>query len=209
MAPALYASEALTLIVQEWSALGTAAEKAVAPTGELEVIVDRITSLLLVRLVAVVAPLGTYPDLSIAGICRAALMKGKGWPPEVTDVVIAELKEFVTRMVKGYKGADEVYYHNREHCYHVVLSACKLMDMFLSNTTAGNGKKTSPPSFGLRNDAVCLFSLAFAALIHDVEHQGRVCDVGLGAPHHISTALVYGAHELILFPSVLPALIVA
>jgi hypothetical protein len=173
---ALYASEALAIIVQDWSALGTAADKAVAPTGEVEVIVDRITSLLLVRLVAVVAPLGTYPDLSIASICRAVLMKGKGWPKEVTGTVIAELKEFVTRMVKGYKGATEVPYHNREHCYHVVLSACKLMDMFLSSsaTAAQNGRKGSPPSFGLRNDPVLLFSLAFAALVHDVEHQGRI-----------------------------------
>jgi hypothetical protein len=78
-------------------------------------------------------------------------------------------------MVKGYKGADEVYYHNREHCYHVVLSACKLMDMFLISTaTSSNGRRGLPPSFGLRNDPVMLFSLAFAALIHDVEHQGRV-----------------------------------
>jgi hypothetical protein len=178
MAPAMYASEALTLIVQEWSALGTVADKAVAPTGKLEVIVDRITALLVVRVAAIVAPLGTYPDLSIAGICRSVLVKDKGWPPEVTPEVVAELKEFVHRMVKGYKDADETYYHNREHCYHVVLSACKLMDMFLTNASSTNasGKKgPAPPSFGLRNDPVVLFSLAFAALIHDVEHQGTGC----------------------------------
>lgn len=161
----------------------------------MEAIVDRITALLVVRLAAIVAPLGTYPDLSIAGICRSVLVKDRGWPREVTPEVIAELKEYVSRMVKGYKDADEVYYHNREHCYHVVLSACKLMDMFLANASASatsNGKKgPAPPSFGLRNDPVMLFSLAFAALIHDVEHQGAVAAapalfVGLAPPNQIS-----------------------
>ena len=50
------------------------------------------------------------------------------------------------------------------------------MDMFLASTSSTNagGKKgpAPPPSFGLRNDPVVLFALAFAALIHDVEHQG-------------------------------------
>lgn len=171
MVPAPYASEALTLIVQEWSALGTTVDPAVAPTPDVQVLTDRITALLLVRLVAVVSPLGSFPDLSIASICRNVLMKEKSWPDEIDDKVISELREYVHRIIKGYQ---DVPYHNREHCYHVVLSACKLMDMFLlvdTRSTTTNGKR-APPSFGLRNEPLLLFALAFASLVHDVEHQG-------------------------------------
>lgn len=173
MAPAPYATEALALIVQEWGSLGTdVPDPAVAPNPDLDVVTDRLTALLLVRLVAVVAPLGSYPDLSITSICRNVLLKEKGWPAPINDQVVGQLREFVHRMIKGYKA---VPYHNHEHCYHVVLSACKLLDLFLlvdgTKTTNGH-KRGGPPCYGLRNDPLLLLALAFAALIHDVEHQG-------------------------------------
>ena len=166
-----YATTALELMLEEWTALGTTDEKNGTNLTQ-DVIIERLTALLMVRCVACIAPLGTYPDLSVSTMCRTALTRGKAhWPGTlsiITTEFMEQLKEFVMRIVKGYK--DEVPYHNAQHCYHVVLSTCKLIDMIVSR--AGDKSKTLPPSFGLRNDPFKLLALAFAALIHDVEHQG-------------------------------------
>lgn len=164
-----YAELALKLMEPDWKETGVSDDLILAPTDNVDVQVERLTALLLVRLVAVVAPLGTYPDLSITSICKNVLKKQKDWPMEITDTVIAELKEFVKKMFVGYKPASEIPYHSQEHCSHVVLSTCKLMDMMLK---VEKGQRNVPPAFGLRNDPMQLFALAFSALIHDVEHQG-------------------------------------
>lgn len=159
-----YAALALSLVVEDWKQLGLSTDPAIAATDDLEVLIDRVTALLLVRAAAVVAPLGTYPDLSTAGICRNVLSKQRDWPQELDDGVIGQLKEFVGRMLKGYKPAAEVPYHSVEHAYHVVLSTTKLVDMMIAEKKA--------PTYGLRNDGILLMAQIFAALIHDVEHQG-------------------------------------
>ena len=130
-------------------------------TDDIDIIVDRVTAVMLVRLVALVSPLGTYKDLSASTICRAILTKGEGWPDKITDAVIQQLRGFVHKIISGYK---DVPYHNRQHATHVILSANKLLDMMLQNRRN--------PSFGLRNDPLALMAQLFSALIHDVEHQG-------------------------------------
>jgi hypothetical protein len=164
------ATLALALTVEDWHVLGMGHDNAeTAPASELDVLVERVTALLLVRCVAVVAPLGTYQDLSTTNICRTTLMKTDArWPSKINDAVITQLREFVKRILTGYKG---VPYHNREHGFHVVLSMNKLIELMVSQTNTGK-KKKPPVTFGLRNDAVSLLALLFAALVHDVEHQG-------------------------------------
>jgi hypothetical protein len=160
-----HATTALALMVQDWGTISLGTDPDVKASSDVEVCIDRITALLTVRLAAIAAPLGTYPDLSIQNICRNVLLKNRDWPMELTDEVLGQLREFVAKMLKGYK---QVPYHNFEHAYHVVLSACKLMDMFLATTKETLTKK----SYGLRNDPILLMALAFSCLIHDVEHQG-------------------------------------
>lgn len=153
------ATIALGLTIPDWKNIADTPETAA--TSDIEVLTERVTALLLVRCVAVAAPLGRFPDLSTSNICRTALMKKQAWPSKITRKVIDQLREFVRRMLKGYKDCP---YHNREHAFHVVLSVNKLMDMLLQE------KKTK--AFGLRNDGLALMAVLFAALIHDVEHQG-------------------------------------
>ncbi|GAX25071.1 hypothetical protein FisN_10Lh267 [Fistulifera solaris] len=160
------ATLALALTVEEWHQLGLqTGNPDTEPTNDLEKLVDRATALLFIRCVAVVAPLGTYPDLSTSNICRTTLMKQTKWPKALTALFYSQLREFVKRIIAGYK---DVPYHNREHGFHVLLSVNKMIDMMVSQQT---GQK-SPVTFGLRHDPVALLALLYAALIHDVEHQG-------------------------------------
>ena len=171
------ASLALELTRQEWTKLSlNASDSMTAATAEIEVLVERVTALLLVRIVACVAPPGMFPDLSTTMICMTSIgRKRTSWPSQITLEVIHQLRVYVTRILAGYK---DVPYHNREHAYHVILSVNKLLDMMtccyskLDESTAVPRKFRPPPSFGLRNEPLAMFALVFAALIHDVEHQG-------------------------------------
>jgi 3'5'-cyclic nucleotide phosphodiesterase len=116
----------------------------------------RITALLAARCAAVLATT-PYADLSTRTIAQTAIQQG--WP-EALIPRLAPMAEFVRRMLVGYK---EVPYHNRKHAYHVVLSTTKMMDLMLLSPNR---------TYGIRHDPLALLALTFAALIHDVEHQG-------------------------------------
>jgi hypothetical protein len=164
------AAMALSLMVQDWNVLGFGDDPSVASTSDIDVVVERITALLLVRIVAIQAPLGTFQDLSTSNICRTVIMKSKPWPETITPQVIEQLQEFVKKMVYGYK---DTPYHNFEHAYHVTISISRLLDLVLSSGVSnGTKKERPPPSYGLRNDPLNQMAMIFAALVHDVEHQG-------------------------------------
>jgi hypothetical protein len=160
------AATALGLTVQDWSVLGFGADPAVAASSDLDVTVDRLTSLILVRIAAVkeVGPINSgYADLSTSTICRTALINQVPWHTSITDEVIGQLRDFVYRIMSGYK---QVPYHNFEHAYHVTISVNKLVDLMLQKQGAPH------PTYGLAKDPLMHLALLFAALIHDVEHQG-------------------------------------
>lgn len=189
--PASYAATALALTVQEWSNLGTGIDKETSCTDDLNILVDRVTSLLLVRIAVVVAVTNgcnneyfecydncdtncvcskktLFTDYSTSTICRTVLMQQKPWHmliPALTSGVIDQLHKYVRRILSGY---NNVPYHNREHAFHVVFSTNKLLDMMLQNSH----QQSRNPTFGLRDDPIQLLGLVFAALIHDVEHAG-------------------------------------
>jgi ABC-type nickel/cobalt efflux system permease component RcnA len=115
----------------------------------------------------------------------------------ITTSVLSQLRQYVRVMLLGY---NDLPFHNFHHCFHVVLSANKLLDLMLhvnqhdnskhgkkhgkrrnsnNNNTAGGGVKT----YGLRSNPTALLALLFAALIHDVGHSGvnnrqRVAELG-------------------------------
>jgi 3'5'-cyclic nucleotide phosphodiesterase len=105
-------------------------------------------------------------SLSVAESKRGAVdsknkTKKYSWPGmDNSNVVVQQVHRFVGRMIQGYK---QVPYHNQEHAFHVLQSITKLIDLMIT----GGGK-----TFGLKHDPLALFALVFAALIHDVEHQG-------------------------------------
>lgn len=164
-----YAAMALAITSQDWTAIGLDDDPNVSPSSDLDLTVERITSLLVVRIVAIHAPRGKYQDLSTTTICRTNLMAGNdGWGAPITDEVISELRGFVRKILSQYK---EVEYHNFEHAYHVVISANKLVDLAL-NSEIHALSKSKPRMFGLRTDPLMQLLLIFVGLIHDVEHQG-------------------------------------
>lgn len=184
LTPEALAQAGLAVISPDWNVLGLGTTEFTCETGDAEALQQRVTALLLARCAAIAsssqpssgetphngldAAVAADPDdpktrfnyknFSTRTICKSATRKG--WPPAITPGVIAELAEFVKRILTGYK---EVPYHNRKHAYHVVLSTAKLMDMMIES-----GSRT----YGLKYDPLALFAMVFAALCHDVEHQG-------------------------------------
>jgi hypothetical protein len=162
------AATALSLMVQDWNVLGFGEDSSVAATSDINVAVERVTALILVRIVAIQLPLGQLSDLSTVNICRHFITKSQDWPEQITPEIIKQLREFVKKMLEGYK---DVPYHNFEHAYHVIISINKLLDLMLTGG-GGNKKERQPSSYGLRHDALSQLAMIFAALVHDVEHQG-------------------------------------
>jgi hypothetical protein len=166
------AVQALAITVQDWKDLGSGEDPSVAASSNLEGAAERITALLLVRIVAIISPSGTFKDLSTTTICRAALNETKAWcPGQLTMEIVQALRTFVTRMLRTYH---DLPFHNFRHAYHVTISANKLMDLMLctENSNRREPHSPKPPTFGLRDDPFALAALLFAALIHDAEHKG-------------------------------------
>lgn len=160
---------ALAITAQDWTALGLDDDPNVAPSSDLEVTIERITSLILIRIVAIHAPRGKYQDLSTTTICRTNLMADqKSWGEPINDQVVSEVKAFVRKILSQYR---KVEYHSFEHAYHVTISSNKLLDLAL-NSEIHALSKSKPRMYGLRTDALMHLLLIFVGLIHDVEHQG-------------------------------------
>ena len=167
-------ASALQLMGQEWTKLSQGEDETVAATADLSIITDRLSALLLTRLVAVVIDRDrstprVFQDYSTVTVCRSILVQPELWPAEITPAVVQELRTFVGKMIERYYPTGIVPYHNAEHAYHVTISVSKLLDMLLSRKF---GEAVVPPSFGLRHQPLALFALVMAGLIHDVEHTG-------------------------------------
>jgi hypothetical protein len=166
---------ALQLMSQEWTKLSLGDDPAVAATADLAVVTQRLTALLLVRIVAVVydrhkeTSETQLPDFSTTTICRTLLVHPEAWPAPLTPTVVEELQAYVGNIVSRYYPTSHVPYHNAEHAFHVTISMNKLLDMMLSRRF---GEGIVAPSFGLRHQPLALFAMVFAALVHDVEHTG-------------------------------------
>ena len=196
-APPPYAATALALCVKHWKDLGIDdGDEETAPTNDLDTLVERLTAILVVRCVAVVAEKDTFNDLSTATICRSTLMRQASWPEQITAKVVEQIRMFVHAILSRY---NDNPYHNREHAYHVTTSAHKLLELMLLE---------KQQTFGLRNDPLMQFALIFAALIHDVEHQGlpnrQLCneDSKLAVTYNDQSvaenrSLAIGFHELL------------
>jgi hypothetical protein len=162
-----YATLALAVSLQEWSQLGLGTDPVTsAATMDHAAVVTRAAALLSIRIVALLAPLGTFANLSTTQVCRQVLLKPRVWPASVTDATLELVHEWCVRILTGYK---DVPYHNVHHAYHVIVSANKLLDMLLLVDNTKN--KSAPPAYGLRHDPMSLLALIFAAIVHDVEHQ--------------------------------------
>lgn len=152
LSPATLTDIALAVTEQPWERVGFAWDStnrdATVPTSCAATLSQRITAILAVRCIALVAEPGKYKNLSTTVICQSIQRSDyKEFPPGITQEVVQQLYEFVHRMLVGYK---DVPYHNREHAYHVTQSMNKLMDIMLNS-----GGKT----FGLKYDPLALFAV--------------------------------------------------
>ena len=149
---------ALELTSQHWTTTGqdpptrstnAAAATIAGPDEGVHQIAERMVSLLLARIVALVScRLGNglggkgkmYSDYSTTNLCRTAL-KRRGrddaatstamFPSMITPRVISQLRRYVLVICQNYHSSTRVPYHNVEHAYHVFLSANKLLDLML------------------------------------------------------------------------------
>lgn len=178
---------ALALSAPDWNRLGLDGTPdsdedypSLAGPDQVECTVERVVSLLLVRIVAVLVQRGNssnnntntgnggFADFSCTTVCRTVLLHQKPWmayAPAITDNFLRQLGGYVRTIVMGYV---DTPYHCKEHAFHVVLSVNKLTDLMLQQKPTKNSSAT----FGLRRDTIAQLALLFAALVHDVEHKG-------------------------------------
>ncbi|GKY94412.1 hypothetical protein MPSEU_000407100 [Mayamaea pseudoterrestris] len=208
-----YAAIALALSEQHWTQLGQGDHPITAATDDFEINVKRVTSLLLVRVVARAMEIAKqtrqeellkkqqeqqeelldtnefsecefdykqqqqllllqseqssfmeespFPETnwSTTNICTVFLQEQCDWP--ISETVVRQVEQFVRSILIKYD--PKVPYHNASHATHVTISTNKLLDMLWVHRCN---------SFGLRQNALSLLALVFAAIIHDVEHRG-------------------------------------
>ena len=162
------AATALALTCQDWNVLGHGDDPNVAATTDLDVAVDRLLILFLVRIVALIAHreyrktgITVYSDLSTTTICQTALQEGISW--DFSSALVSQLRLYIERIFRQYR---QVSYHNFEHAYHVTISANKLLDLMLHEDASPRR------TYGLKSDPLSHLAMLFSALVHDVEHQG-------------------------------------
>jgi len=169
----------------------------------LALLIMRILGILSVR--GLTPNLPSFPDLSTSSICYAILKECNchkvneakeesseiprevdesyarkhvcdlDWPEVVTEEVVCQLHAYICKVLEGYRS---VSYHNREHAYHVFISASKLLDMVLCEYDYTCTICTTPirrptrVTFGLKSDPLTQLAFLFSALVHDVDHTG-------------------------------------
>jgi len=173
------AVQALALTVQDWPEMGQGDDPTVSEAvlfqqdDQDDAGVERVTALLMVRLVALQL-VGRVPDLSTSGICRQALLAEDGEPPWpfVTPQILDQLRQFVRKMLEAYSSTNP--FHNKQHAVTVVVNCNKLLDLMLAETIKSTAQLDGgrPWTFGLRSDPLPLLALLFAALCHDAGHAG-------------------------------------
>jgi hypothetical protein len=184
---------ALALSEQHWTQIGQGNDPLTMATDDFETNVQRVTALLLVRVVARVMEVykqtreeEIFKDqesesefMSMNTKQRSSTYKlpfpDTNWSTTHICAVYLEEKhawpldakvvQQVEWLVRNIlKQYDpKVPYHNASHGTHVTLSTNKLLDMLWVHRCN---------SFGLRQNAMSLLALVFSALTHDVEHQG-------------------------------------
>jgi 3'5'-cyclic nucleotide phosphodiesterase len=91
---------------------------------------------------------------------------------QLGPAVLMQLRSFITSIAGMYIGNS---FHNFEHASHVVMSTKKLFDRISERQKEAKESSQSLISNGLNgvmNDPLTQFAIIFAALIHDVDHQG-------------------------------------
>jgi class 3 adenylate cyclase len=80
-----------------------------------------------------------------------------------------ELRSYVQTIAGLY---NDNPFHNFDHANHVVMSVNKLLSRINAPDLNANNKELHDHTYGINSDPLTWFAVAFAALIHDVDHSG-------------------------------------
>jgi hypothetical protein len=98
---------------------------------------------------------------------------------EVSDIVVAELVEYVSVIALSYRSNP---FHNFEHACHVTMSVNKLLNRIVTPDLSREDMDKLEESelsshlhdftHGINSDPMAIFAIVFSALIHDADHRG-------------------------------------
>mmetsp|Transcript_18821 Transcript_18821/g.46624 ORF Transcript_18821/g.46624 Transcript_18821/m.46624 type:complete len:294 (+) Transcript_18821:2933-3814(+) len=114
----------------------------------------------------------------------AEAMKEDVQSVEIPSDVIAELRSYISTVAGLYRSNP---FHNFEHASHVTMSVIKLLSRIKAPTDLDlmEGHESSDElshdlhahlhdhTYGITSDPLTQFACAFAALVHDVDHEGE------------------------------------
>jgi class 3 adenylate cyclase len=167
-------SEVLTPLLREMVALREASGIEATPEAELKT----LESAKLRSENAVIEEVREIVSLPVFNAETAKNMKD----PELVDLgdnVIAQLTQYVTLISTMYRSNP---FHNFEHASHVITSTVKLLSRIsapdlkygddVTDADTDAEKNLHDHTYGITSDPLTQFACIFAALIHDVDHQG-------------------------------------
>ncbi|GAX13615.1 hypothetical protein FisN_14Lh377 [Fistulifera solaris] len=99
-----------------------------------------------------------------------AAARQEALPPVILDEkVTQQLEAFIHAIAMMYH---DNAFHNFEHASHVTMSVTKLFSRIVVPEVSGDERTLHDHTYGITSDPLTQFAAAFAALIHDVDHQG-------------------------------------
>lgn len=130
----------------------------------------------------------TNPRSEVTDVITLPLFVSKARRSEPSDVdlspeVLFQLRDFITSVAYMYR---ENSFHNFEHASHVAFSVMKLLqqvatpELSIEKASSKRNKLLAEElasnihssTYGLTSDPLTQFAIAFAALVHDVDHPG-------------------------------------
>jgi hypothetical protein len=92
---------------------------------------------------------------------------------ELSVAVVSQLRDYVTEMSSKFKDNP---FHCIDHGSHVCMTTRKLLSRIVSSAgvqgTENRASALHNRTFGISSDPLAQFAVVFAALIHDVDHNG-------------------------------------
>lgn len=88
---------------------------------------------------------------------------------ELSAPVAMQLKEYVGHVCSQYGNN---LYHGLDHASYVSMTVKKLMDRLILGVSGASAESAHNQTFGLVSDPLAQFAVVFAALIHDMAHEG-------------------------------------
>ena len=111
---------------------------------------------------------------------------------KLSPQVMQELHDYVTAISSLYHPRNA--FHNFEHASHVTMSVLKLLSRMESEFVSDSVESTQGTANLITRDPLVPFACAWAALVHDVDHEGIPNSQMVKEKHHLTE--VYGERSV-------------